>query len=160
MAAASPAPGAAAVAVVARASSAPVPVTPVPDQLSSVILPAVRGGDGAYQVNIKLQPEELGVVHVELHLAAGTVNVSLHAEGDATRDMLRQNLGQLRQQLADGGLTTGQFDVGSGPGANPEETAPTASDGPADDQAETPPAPATQGQSGNLLSTSQLDVRL
>lgn len=88
----------------------------LPDQITAALLPAAHQADGSYQVNIRLHPEELGVVHVEMHLEAGTVSVSLHADGDATRDMLRQNLGHLRQQMADGGLTTGHFDVGSGPG--------------------------------------------
>jgi flagellar hook-length control protein FliK len=88
---------------------------PVATQLATVLAPAARQPDGSYQVSIRLQPEELGLVHVELHLEGSTVNVSLHADGDATRDMLRQNLGQLRQQLAGGGLTTGRFDVGNGP---------------------------------------------
>ena len=91
---------------------------PVASQLATVLGPAARQPDGSYQVTIRLQPEELGVVHVELHLEGSTVNVSLHADGDATRDMLRQNLGQLRQQLASGGLTTGRFDVGSGPASD------------------------------------------
>jgi flagellar hook-length control protein FliK len=85
-------------------------------QLATVLSPAARQADGSYQVTIHLQPEDLGAVRVDLHLEAGTVNVSLHAEGDATRDMLRQNLGQLRQQLADSGLSTGQFDVSGGTG--------------------------------------------
>ena len=91
---------------------------PVATQLATVLAPAARQPDGSYQVNIRLQPEELGLVHVELHLEGSTVNVSLHADGDATRDMLRQNLGQLRQQLASGGLTAGRFDVGSGPASD------------------------------------------
>jgi flagellar hook-length control protein FliK len=96
---------------------------PVATQLATVLAPAARQPDGSYQVVIRLQPEELGVVHVELRLEGSTVNVSLHADGDATRDMLRQNLGQLRQQLASGGLTTGHFDVGSGPASDRENGA-------------------------------------
>ena len=64
----------------------------VASQLATVLAPAARQTDGSYQVTIHLQPEELGAVHVELHLDGSTVNVSLHADGDATRDMLRQNL--------------------------------------------------------------------
>jgi flagellar hook-length control protein FliK len=94
---------------------------PVASQLATVLTPAARQADGSYQVNIRLQPEELGVVHVELHMEGSTVNVSLHADGDATRDLLRQNLGQLRQQLESGGLTTGRFDVGSGPGSDDKD---------------------------------------
>jgi flagellar hook-length control protein FliK len=89
---------------------------PIADQLATVLAPAAHQADGSYQVNIRLQPEELGVVNVALRLESGTVNVSLHAEGNATGDMLRQNLGQLRQQLTNAGLTTGSFDVSTGTG--------------------------------------------
>ena len=95
---------------------------PVATQLATILAPAARQADGSYQVNIRLHPEDLGVVHVEMRLEAGTVNVSLHAEGDATRDTLRQNLDQLRQQLAGTGLSTGRFDVSGGPA--PAPTAP------------------------------------
>ena len=99
---------------------------PVADQLATVLAPAAHQPDGSYQVNIRLQPEDLGVVNVELRLESGTVNVSLHAEGDATGDMLRQNLGQLRQQLANAGLTTGRFDVSTGNGTGSNQGGPSA----------------------------------
>ena len=99
---------------------------PVADQLATVLAPAAHQPDGSYQVNIRLQPEDLGVVNVELRLESGTVNVSLHAEGDATGDMLRQNLGQLRQQLANAGLTTGRFDVSTGSGTGSNQGGPSA----------------------------------
>ena len=90
-------------------------------QLATVLSPAARQADGSYQVTIHLQPEDLGAVRVDLHLEAGTVSVSLHAEGDATRDMLRQNLGSCASSSPDSGLSTGQFDVsgGTGGGATP-----------------------------------------
>lgn len=88
---------------------------PLPTQLATVLAPAARQPDGSYQVSIRLQPEELGTVHVALHLVNGTLSVSLHAEGDATRNLLRQNLHQLRAQLASAGLSTGSFDVGDRP---------------------------------------------
>jgi hypothetical protein len=87
---------------------------PIANQLADVIAPAANQPDGTYQVSIHLHPEELGTVHVELHIESGVVNVSVHTEGDATRDLLRQNVGQLRQQLAGSGLATGHFDVESG----------------------------------------------
>jgi flagellar hook-length control protein FliK len=91
---------------------------PLPTQLATVLAPAVHQPDGSYQVSIRLQPEELGTVHVALHLENGTLNVSLHAEGDVTRNLLRQNLHQLRAQLASTGLSTGNFDVGERPSPN------------------------------------------
>jgi hypothetical protein len=140
---------------------------PVATQLATVLAPAARQPDGSYQVNIRLQPEELGLVHVELHLEGSTVNVSLHADGDATRDMLRQNLGQLRQQLASGGLTTGRFDVGSGPASDQggagtwQEQATAPLDGPGYEG----PAGAQTGEGGEApVFSSQtnglLDMRL
>jgi flagellar hook-length control protein FliK len=99
---------------------------PVAEQLASVVLPAARQSDGNYQVNIRLQPAELGVVHIALRLESGTVNLSMHAEGGATGDLLRQNLGQLRQQLSTAGFNTGTFDVstggGNGTGQAPPDT--------------------------------------
>ncbi len=116
-------------------------------QLATILAPAAHQPDGSYQVTIHLQPEDLGAVHVELHLEGSTVNVSLHADGDATRDMLRQNLDQLRQQLESGGLSTGRFDVGSGPasdgegGTTGQEQAPT-----------TPAPPGYEGQTGEATT--------
>jgi flagellar hook-length control protein FliK len=158
------APGAGATALSSEGTAA----EPVPTQLATVLAPAAHQPDGSYQVNIRLQPEDLGVVHVELHLEAGTVNVSLHAEGDATRDMLRQHLGQLRQQMASAGLSTGRFDVSGGTGSGGDGTgsrhgvysgAATTNadqDGPGTDD--------TGGAAGaaeiSPLTNGQLDVRL
>jgi flagellar hook-length control protein FliK len=142
---------------------------PLADQLAAVLAPAAHQSDGSYQVNIRLQPEDLGVVNVELRLESGTVNVALHAEGDATGDMLRQNLGQLRQQLTNAGLTTGRFDVstGSGTGSNQgglgagQERTGGAMDGPGYDGSEqTETTVAASGPDTSSLSSGLLDVRL
>jgi flagellar hook-length control protein FliK len=152
-------------------SDATVRDLPVADQLATVLAPAAHQPDGSYQVNIRLQPEDLGVVNVELRLESGTVNVSLHAEGDATGDMLRQNLGQLRQQLANAGLTTGRFDVstGSGTGAGTnqgglwagQERAVATTRGPGSDGLEqTETTAATSGPDTPSPTSGLLDVRL
>jgi flagellar hook-length control protein FliK len=140
---------------------------PVATQLATVLAPAAHQADGSYQVSIRLQPEELGVVHVELHLEGSTVNVSLHADGDATRDMLRQNLGQLRQQLESGGLTTGRFEVGSGPASDDKDSAARQEQGVAPMERpgfETPASAATTGGAGAPQVPSPtnglLDMRL
>ena len=139
----------------------------VASQLATVLAPAARQSDGSYQVTIHLQPEELGAVHVELHLDGSTVSVSLHADGDATRDMLRQNLDQLRQQLESGGLSTGRFDVGSGPASDGEGGAAgqeQALGSPAVPGYEAQTGEATTGGDGRPLVPSStntlLDVRL
>ncbi len=140
---------------------------PVATQLATVLAPAAHQADGSYQVSIRLQPEELGMVHVELHLEGSTVNVSLHADGDATRDMLRQNLGQLRQQLESGGLTTGHFDVGSGPASDDQDGTGGPGHSPAPMERagyEGPASTATTDSGGAPLVTSPtnglLDMRL
>jgi flagellar hook-length control protein FliK len=146
---------------------------PVADQLSTVLAPAAHQPDGSYQVNIRLQPEDLGVVNVELRLESGTVNVSLHAEGDATGDMLRQNLGQLRQQLANAGLTTGRFDVSTGSGAGTgtgtnqgglwtgQERAVATTGSPSSDGSEqTETTASTSGPDTSSPTSGLLDVRL
>jgi flagellar hook-length control protein FliK len=145
----------------------------VADQLATVLAPAAHQPDGSYQVNIRLQPEDLGVVNVELRLEAGTVNVSLHAEGDATGDMLRQNLGQLRQQLTNAGLTTGSFDVStgtgfgqSGPSAGQQQTGTNVDvpgydgSGDADSAGQREAIAAANGPDISSLTNGQLDVRL
>jgi flagellar hook-length control protein FliK len=139
----------------------------VASQLATVLVPAAHQPDGSYQVTIHLQPEDLGAVHVELHLEGSTINVSLHADGDATRDMLRQNLDQLRQQLESGGLSTGRFDVGSGPASDGEGGATgqdQASASPAAPGYEDQAGEATTGGDGRpLVPTSTnafLDMRL
>ena len=154
-------------------SDATVRDLPVADQLATVLAPAAHQPDGSYQVNIRLQPEDLGVVNVELRLESGTVNVSLHAEGDATGDMLRQNLGQLRQQLANAGLTTGRFDVSTGSGAGAgagtnqgglwagQERAVATTRGPGSDGLEqTETTAATSGPDTPSPASGLLDVRL
>jgi flagellar hook-length control protein FliK len=135
--------------------------------LATVLAPAAGQPDGTYQVSIRLQPEDLGVVHVEMHLEAGTVNVSLHADGDATRDMLRQNLGQLRQQLASTGLSTGRFDVSGGSGggtggayAGSNNAGAGTDEGDHEDQGATGLAGADTTSEISPFVNGQLDVRL
>ena len=142
---------------------------PLSTQLATALAPTANQREGSYQVNIRLQPEELGVVHVEVHLEAGTINVQLHAEGDATRDMLRQNLGQLRQEMAATGLSTGHFDVGdgSGPGANgappsfsEEGLEPVDEEPGAQNAAATTAALAREAANIPQVKNGQLDMRL
>jgi flagellar hook-length control protein FliK len=136
---------------------------PVVTQLATVIAPAAHQPDGSYQVTIRLQPDDLGPVHVELRLEGSVVNVSLQADGDATRDMLRQNLGQLRQQLTDAGLTTGNFDVGNGPASRDESGGRQPGAGPADiSQYQSSEATLDDGTTASPAApiSGLLDVRL
>lgn len=145
---------------------------PLPSQLATALAPVARQADGSYQLSIRLQPEQLGTVHVDLHVDNGTLNVSLHAEGDTTRDLLRQNLPQLRAQLAGTGLSTGQFDVGdrpppsagwanaswANPGAAPSAKAGAAQRARPDDTA--PAGPTTAASPSTGAASGLLDMRL
>jgi len=167
-----PAPGhPASPALVRNATASPPPAEEgnppeaVASQLASVLAPVARQADGSYKVSLRLQPDELGTVHVDLRLEAGTINVSLHAEGDAARDTLRQNLGQLREQLSGQGFATGQFDVSGGTGSGGSDQHNGPSGRPAADQLPVPDgvAESTRGATvvlGPGSSANKLDVRL
>ncbi|WP_040157707.1 flagellar hook-length control protein FliK [Mobilicoccus massiliensis] len=101
------------------ASSSPVagaaPSTPpVHAQIMQGLGPVLRGQDGSYQVTLQLAPAHLGKVDVTLEIRGGEVAVVLRAADGTARELLRDNVDQLRQQLADLGLRPGSVDVDSG----------------------------------------------
>ena len=64
---------------------------------------AVQQGGGA--VTLRLTPPEMGTVRIELELHGARVNAQFHAQTDSARQMLTQQLSQLRQALESQGLT-------------------------------------------------------
>lgn len=92
----------------------PVPVPPPHHQVITAMSPLLRRADGSYTVAINLEPEQLGKVTVQLHLQAGQVAVSLQAADASARELLRDNLNALREQLEQQGVKAGQLDVGDG----------------------------------------------
>lgn len=93
---------------------APAMAAPVPphEQIAHVVRPLLRGEDGTYRLRLQLNPEQLGSVSVTLELRAGEVAVSMQAGESASRDLLRDNLDQLRALLQQSGVNTGTLDVG------------------------------------------------
>jgi len=109
-------PGVPSDAVVSASSPAPgAPPTPA-EQLAEVVVPYNRRPDGSYHITLKLQPEGLGDVHVAIHIQAGTIQLQIQAQGGATRDLLRQNMDDLRRQLEASGFASAQCEVGGGGG--------------------------------------------
>ncbi|MCA0437358.1 MAG: flagellar hook-length control protein FliK [Actinobacteria bacterium] len=95
-------------------AQAAAPPPAVHSQILTAVTPVLNRRDGSYSVELQLDPASLGRVRVHLAIASGEVSLHL-ASGDAgTRDMLRQNLDQLRQQLADSGFGRSSLDVGDG----------------------------------------------
>jgi|GEM_PF-6788277 len=73
--------------------------------------------DGQFRLEMQLNPEHLGKIHVSL-TADGNRQVQVHLVVDqsASRQLLEQNLPHLRQALAQQGLNLGDFSMQSGQG--------------------------------------------
>lgn len=66
-----------------------------------------RGGE----VRIRLNPPELGLLKVELQVQDGRLHARLEAETPAAQVVLLENVGSLRERLAEQGLRLERFDV-------------------------------------------------
>ncbi len=62
-------------------------------------------------VTLRLTPPEMGTVRIQLDLAGPSVSARFHAESDAARAMLQQQLGQLRGALEGQGLSVDRLSV-------------------------------------------------
>jgi hypothetical protein len=70
----------------------------------------IRGGE--QRSRIYISPPELGRVEIELFVKqGGHIQASLSAESLSVKELIESNLAQLRQQLADHGLSVDSFDV-------------------------------------------------
>jgi flagellar hook-length control protein FliK len=98
--------------------AAAAPVTAAPPamhlQVLHAVSPVVHGPDGSYSIQLQLAPNDLGQVQVTVDMADGRVSIHLHAVDPAAGAALRDSLPQLREQLEQQGLSTGNLDVGSG----------------------------------------------
>jgi flagellar hook-length control protein FliK len=86
---------------------------PVPEQEATQdqanVARVVRGMQGALNqqggsVTLRLTPPELGTVRIELALMQGTVNARFHTETESVRQLLTEQLAQLRAGLERQGL--------------------------------------------------------
>lgn len=90
--------------------------------------------DGSEQIRVRLHPEELGEVLVEVTALRGELRINLVTETPAARERLNAELGQLASKLAESGLQASSLDVGSGndrgrPGGERQERSPDARPG-------------------------------
>jgi len=101
-------------------ASAPIPTPALTGQLSGPITQLVTQPDGSHTVVVRVVPEQLGPVTVDAHLTDHGLRIELTAPTDAGRDALAGVLGELRRDLAAGGITAsvslGSADTGSGAG--------------------------------------------
>jgi cell wall-associated NlpC family hydrolase len=87
------------------APSAPTPAPALLGQLSGPVTQLVTQPDGSHTVVVRVVPEQLGPVTVDAHLTDHGLHIELTAPTDAGRDALAGVLGDLRRDLAAGGIT-------------------------------------------------------
>jgi flagellar hook-length control protein FliK len=79
------------------------------------------GGPGAHSARLKLHPEQLGELDVEITMDDGTAQVWFGTTTSQARDAIESSLPKLREMFAEQGieLTRTQIDSGSNPSGNP-----------------------------------------
>jgi flagellar hook-length control protein FliK len=68
-------------------------------------------GQGKQEVTIRLDPAELGSMHIKLHVQQDQLQVAIQTQVGQSRDIIEQNLPRLREQLAQQGITLGEASV-------------------------------------------------
>lgn len=68
------------------------------------------GLDGGH-VRLKMHPEELGGVQLEMQVSGRTINATVTAENEQARQVIQASLPELRQRLESQGLIVERFDV-------------------------------------------------
>jgi len=89
-----------------------------PIELQSKQLSAVMGerimmmvNQGKHEVTIRLDPAELGSMHIKMQVHQEQLQVSIHTQVAQSRDIIEQNLPKLREQLAEQGISLGDANV-------------------------------------------------
>lgn len=67
--------------------------------------------DGAHDVEIRLTPEHLGSLKIELHIDSGRMDASVQADNSEARAMLLREEPALREALRNSGITLSSFNV-------------------------------------------------
>ena len=71
---------------------------------------------------MRLPPEELGAIELDVELRGGEINLRMRPESDAGREAIRAALPMLRSELEASGVRAGTFDLGEhASGQAPEE---------------------------------------
>ncbi|WDI43040.1 flagellar hook-length control protein FliK [Bremerella sp. P1] len=72
---------------------------------------AVETTPPGQSIKIRLNPSELGQLKVEIKIENGNMTAKIEAENAATRQVLLENLPQLRERLAESNINVQQFEV-------------------------------------------------
>ncbi|WP_028862479.1 flagellar hook-length control protein FliK [Psychromonas aquimarina] len=68
-------------------------------------------GQGKQEIQIRLDPAELGSMHIKLHVQQEQVQLHIQTQVGQSRDLIEQNLPRLREQLAQQGISLGDTSV-------------------------------------------------
>lgn len=68
-------------------------------------------GSGVHGAEIRMNPAELGPVHVKITVEEGSANIAFNAQHAVTREAIEQALPRLREMLAENGLSFGEASV-------------------------------------------------
>ena len=66
---------------------------------------------GKQEVNIRLDPAELGSMHVKIHVQQDQVQLHIQTQVGSSKDVIEQNMPRLREQLAQQGIQLGEANV-------------------------------------------------
>lgn len=83
---------------------------PIRQVFQNVVLPSNRIKEGP--VEIRLNPEELGHVRINISVTEGMIALSIHAERSETLELLRRNIEQLSQEFRQIGYGNISFSFG------------------------------------------------
>jgi flagellar hook-length control protein FliK len=87
------------------------------DQIAEALSQA-RGSGRKQELVLRLKPEHLGDLRIAVSVTDGVVRATLSVQNMAARNVLESEMGQLRQTLADAGLSVDSLEVSvSGDGA-------------------------------------------
>lgn len=100
-------------ATVATSSAKSAQPAPEPYRQVVQVVAPLRGRDGDYNITLSLNPENLGRVDISLNISSNTVNMQMQADNPNARQMLRDSMNDLRNELNGSGLNAGTLDVGS-----------------------------------------------
>jgi flagellar hook-length control protein FliK len=99
--------------------------------MDAIAKSAISAGDGRYTVTLRLHPEQLGEVRLQLHVAGRDVQTVVQVNNPDVQHLVEQRSGDLRQGLSQAGLTLTGFNVTTGEGererqsdAQPSDTLP------------------------------------
>jgi len=100
-------------AVKAAPIPTPVPVQQFADQMSKFLVKQFQltQGNGTTEAKLTLTPEHLGQVDIRIVMHNGTLTAQFIADNPAARDMLENQMAQLRASLNGQGLQVDRIDV-------------------------------------------------